>query len=171
MKSSYTNTAKCKSCLKKISPSRKIAIRSAHKKCIKKLKLNVPLLKRRRSKRRSRRSKTYNRSGKSKRKSKSRTDDGSGKGKREESEGDISEKETKKSKRIKKCKKWERIPDYEMSNYDVSIRRCKSCENITSFPYIVHSTGKEEESLDYDCYKCGEDVDVRYMCAYCIKDK
>ena len=138
MKSSYRKTRKWKSCVKKnLSRIRRRSRRSVHNTCIKKLKLNVPLLKRKKSKRKSKR--------------KSRTYDGSGKG--------------------KKCKKWERIPDREMSNYDVSIRRCKNCENVTSFPYIVHSSGKEEESLDYDCYKCGKDVDVRYMCMYCIKDK
>ena len=160
MKSSYTKTRKWKSCVKKIlSRRRRRSRRSVHNTCIKKLNLKVPLLKRKKSKRKSRR------------KRKSRTYDGSGKGKRKRDEEDISEQESKKSKRIKKCKKWERIPDREMSNYDVSIRRCKNCENVTSFPYIVHSSGKEEESLDYDCYKCGKDVDVRYMCMYCIKDK
>ena len=144
MKSSYRKTRKWKSRVKKnLSRRRRRSRRSVHNTCIKKLKLNVPILKRKKSKRKSRR--------KSRIKRKSRTYDGSGKG--------------------KKCKKWERIPDREMSNYDVSIRRCKNCENVTSFPYIVHSSGKEEESLDYDCYKCGKDVDVRYMCMYCIKDK
>ena len=155
----YTNSPKFKSCYKKLSRSHKLlkrrvkgrlspsaraaAERSIHNKCIKKLKLKVPLLKTKKSRR-------------------NKSPDGSEKGqKRKREDTDL--------KVSKKCKKWEKIPNEEMDNYDVSIRYCKKCENATSFPYIVHSSGNEEESLDYECYKCGEDVDVRYMCVYCIK--
>ena len=75
---------------------------------------------------------------------------------------------SKKSKKIaelveKKCVKWLRIPRDQMGSYDVSIKKCRVCDQKKLMPYLVHNV----ESCDYDCYQCGKDVSVRYLCHNC----
>ena len=68
----------------------------------------------------------------------------------------------------KACKKWERLPTDKMKEYDVTVKTCRICGNTTAHPYLVHS---ESGIGDYDCYKCGGDVNIRHMCPYCIRKK
>ena len=66
----------------------------------------------------------------------------------------------------KACIQWEKIPPEKMEDYEVRTKTCRKCGRFSSAPYLVHAEGG-----DYDCYKCGKDVNIRHICPYCIRKK
>ena len=84
-------------------------------------------------------------------------------------------KSSKKGNRIKSkrydgmkkaCIKWEKIPPEKREDYEITVKTCRTCGRTSSIPYLVHTEGG-----DYECYKCGGDVDIRHMCPYCVSKK
>lgn len=75
----------------------------------------------------------------------------------------VKSRSKKRSDETGKCLKWIKIPIEEMDDYEVGVKKCKVCRH-NKLPYLFHDIHG-----DFTCYKCGEDVSVRYLCLSCKK--
>lgn len=67
------------------------------------------------------------------------------------------------------CTKWLMIPETKVHEYDdiSNIRVCTECHkegrSSRKYLYVIHN----QEIADYICFKCGEDVNIAYICITC----